>query len=93
MPKWLFWLAFFFVLFLIYTQPANAGTIAGNFADFAVDLLNAIGEFLTGLFEGASRDGSSDFDSNTLSGDTGTTTSANPSYTHEHGGSVHSHGG
>ncbi len=92
MPKWLFWLAFFFVLFLIYTQPGNAGAYAGNFADFAVDLLNAIGEFLTGLFEGASRDGAGGgLDNTTLSSDTGST--ANPSYSHEHGGVEHSHGG
>lgn len=54
MPKWVYPLAFLFVLFLIYTDPSRAGDTAGNFATFVVDLLGSVGEFLTGLFEGAS---------------------------------------
>ncbi|MEM9565673.1 MAG: hypothetical protein AAGA93_23830 [Actinomycetota bacterium] len=94
MPKWLFWLALFFVLFLIYTAPGQAGTFASGFAEFAVELLNAIGEFLTGLFEGASSGETSSrngFDSNPLSGDTGS--SADPSFTHDHGTGEHTHNG
>jgi hypothetical protein len=54
MPKWVYPLAFLFVLFLIYTEPGNAGQLASGFANFLVTLLGSIGEFLTGLFEGAS---------------------------------------
>ncbi len=92
MPKWLFWLALFFVLFLIYTQPGQAGSVASSFAEFAVDLLDAVGQFLTGLFEGASREGGTNgLDTNTLTDDTGSTT--NPTFTHSHGGGeVHTHG-
>ena len=79
MPKWLFWLALFFVLFLIYTQPTNAGNIAGGFGEFAVDLLSAIGEFLTGLFDGASEG------RNTPRGSSGA------SFTHTHDGTTHTH--
>ena len=90
MPKWLFWLALFFVLFLIYTQPTNAGNIAGNFAEFAVELLDSLGEFLTGLFDGASGD-----NVNGIS-DTGTTDSTvgdsdGASFTHTHDASTHTH--
>jgi hypothetical protein len=54
MPKWTYTLAFFFLLFLVYTDPSGAGEFAGQFAAFAVRLLGGIGEFLTGLFQGAS---------------------------------------
>jgi hypothetical protein len=55
LPRWVLLLAFLFVLFLIYTEPGGAGQIASGFANFLVTLLGSIGEFLTGLFEGASR--------------------------------------
>lgn len=57
MPKWLYPLAFAFVLFLIYSDAAGAGETAGDFAGFIVDLLGALGQFLTGLFEGAGEAG------------------------------------
>ena len=53
MPKWLFWLALISVLFLVYTQPGNAGSLAGNLAEFLVDLLDGLAEFVNGLVEGA----------------------------------------
>ena len=52
MPKWVYPLAFAFVLFLIYNDPSGSGDTAGNFAGFIVELLGAVGQFLTGLFEG-----------------------------------------
>ncbi|MGH1492602.1 MAG: hypothetical protein ACRBK7_24960 [Acidimicrobiales bacterium] len=58
MPKWMYPLAFAFVLFLIYSDATAAGEMAGNFAGFVVDLLGALGQFLTGLFEGAGEAGS-----------------------------------
>ncbi len=92
MPKWLFWLALFFVLFLIYTQPADAGNIAGGFAEFAVDLLDALAQFVNGLFDGASSSGdSTGLDTNGVTSDTGTGT--NPTFTHSHDGSTHTHNG
>ncbi len=57
MPKWLYPLAFAFVLFLIYSDASGAGDTAGDFAGFIVDLLGALGKFLTGLFEGAGEAG------------------------------------
>lgn len=95
MPKWLFWLALFFVLFLIYTQPADAGNVAGGFAGFAVDLLSSVGEFLTGLFEGASNsDGSqapATFTSTTVAA-TEPSVSVPSTFTHTHDGlGLHSH--
>jgi hypothetical protein len=59
MPKWLYPLAFAFVLFLIYSDASGAGETAGNFAGFIVDMLSAVGQFLTGLFEGAGEAGAS----------------------------------
>ena len=91
MPKWLFWLALFFVLFLIYTQPTDAGNIAGGFAEFAIDLLDALAEFVNGLFEGASSGSdSTGLDTGGRTGDTGGTT--DPTFTHTHDGSTHTHG-
>jgi hypothetical protein len=101
MPKWLFWLALFFVVFLIYTQPDQAGVVAGGFAEFAVNLLGAVGEFLTGLFEGASAaDGAggggglgSHTHGDTSGADGGvTTTTLSSCFTHTHDGVTHSHG-
>lgn len=88
MPKWLFWLALFFTLFLIYTQPNDAGTIAGNFGQFAVDLLNAVGEFLTGLVGGAS--GSVD---HTHGLTDPAVTDGGATFTHTHDGVTHTHTG
>ena len=50
MPKWVYPLAFLFVLFLIYSDPAGSEDTAGNFAGFIVELLGDVGEFLTSLF-------------------------------------------
>lgn len=50
MPRWVYPLAFVFLIFLIYTDPAGAGQIAGAFVEFVSTLLSALGEFLSGLF-------------------------------------------
>lgn len=50
MPKWVYPLAFVFLIFLIYTDPAGAGQIANAFVEFLSNLLSALGEFLSGLF-------------------------------------------
>lgn len=92
MPKWLFWLALFFVLFLIYTQPADAGNVAGGFGEFAIDLLDALAEFVNGLFEGASSGNDTNgLDTGGGNSDTGAT--GNPTFTHTHDGSQHTHSG
>ncbi len=100
MPKWLFWLALFFVLFLIYTQPTNAGSVAGGFGEFAVDLLDALAEFVNGLVGGASSGGDgAGLDTNPPTGDTGFNpepapgSSPSPTFTHTHDGSTHTHSG
>lgn len=93
MPKWVYPLAFAFVLFLIYNDPSGSGDTAGNFAGFIVELLSAVGEFLTGLFEGTS-DGTGAIDT-TTSTSAGTVQSGSPdvvdSFTHTHDGTTHSH--
>lgn len=60
MPKWVYPLSFAFVLFLIFRNGEGAGDSAGEFAGFIVDMLSAVGEFLTGLFEGAGEASTSD---------------------------------
>jgi hypothetical protein len=50
MPKWVYPLAFVFLIFLIYTDPTGAGQIANAFIEFLSTLLSALGEFLSGLF-------------------------------------------
>ncbi len=57
MPKWVYPTAFVFLLFLIFTQPATAGAVAGDFAGFVGDMLQALGQFLSGLFGGATTGG------------------------------------
>ena len=52
MPKWVYPLAFVFLLFVIYNDPAGAGTMAAAFADFVGRLISALGEFFSGLFGG-----------------------------------------
>lgn len=92
-PKWMYPLAFAFVIFLIYSDATAAGTMAGNFAGFIVDLLSAVGEFLTGLFEGAGEAGSR-IDSNSPSVQTTVTTLAahtSDTFTHTHDGFTHTH--
>lgn len=104
MPKWVYPLAFLFVLFLIATQPDGAGDTAGEFAGFLVDLLGALGQFLTGLFEGASEANTSQSggDSSVLSSFTSEPSTVDgtvvdgtvgETITHDHGGTVtpHSH--
>ncbi|MEM7323662.1 MAG: hypothetical protein AAF531_11310 [Actinomycetota bacterium] len=88
-------LAFAFVLFLIYSDPSGSGDTAGNFAGFIVELLGAVGQFLTGLFEGTN-DGTGAINATT-------TTIANSiesvspdgvdTFTHDHDGATtpHSH--
>lgn len=94
MPKWVYPLAFAFVLFLIYSDAASAGETAGNFAGFIVQLLGAVGEFLTGLFEGAGEAGST-LDTNTPGtvATTVTTVVAETvdTFTHTHDGITHTH--
>ncbi len=88
MPKWVYPLAFLFVLFLIYNEPTSAGETASNFASFVVQLLGSVGEFLTGLFEGAS-DGSTNVSSGTPSSDV---EGSVDTFTHTHDGlAPHSH--
>lgn len=96
MPKWVYPLAFAFVIFLIFNDASGAGDMAGRFAGFIVDLLGAIGEFLTGLFEGAGGN----------TGNTANTTPPTPEnqpsfgggggaaveqFTHTHDGVTHTH--
>ncbi|MGB5757970.1 MAG: hypothetical protein WBM50_13720 [Acidimicrobiales bacterium] len=93
MPKWVYPLAFAFVIFLIYSDGAAAGDTAGNFASFIVQLLSSIGQFLTGLFEGAGSAGSSVGSNPPVipRGSGGTTTTLLDSFTHTHDGITHSH--
>lgn len=96
MPKWVYPLAFAFVIFLIYSDGTAAGDAAGAFAQFVVRLLGSIGEFLTGLFAGAGSGGSS-VGSNppvvpgSSGGTGGTATTLLDSFTHTHDGITHSH--
>ena len=53
MPKWVYPLAFVFLLFVIYNDPAGAGSMAHAFADFVGRLISALGQFFSGLFGGA----------------------------------------
>lgn len=50
MPKWVYPLAFVFLIFVIYNDPAGAGSMANAFADFVGRLVSALGEFFSGLF-------------------------------------------
>lgn len=50
MPKWVYPLAFVFLIFLIYNDPTGAGQMANSFTHFVSQLLSAVGEFLSGLF-------------------------------------------
>ena len=104
-PSWLYTAAFLFVLFLIFNDPSGAGATAGNFAGFVVELLGAVGEFLTGLFEGANDggastgagtvdgvtvDGTTD-GAGTITPDADSTETVTESFTHTHDGSTHTH--
>jgi len=95
MPKWVYPLAFLFVLFLIFTEPNGAGAAASAFASFLVQLLGSIGEFLTGLFEGASEGGSNVTSTpTTVTGATGAESvpATGDTFTHTHSGlEPHSH--
>lgn len=92
MPKWVYPLAFLFVLFLIYNEPTSAGETASNFASFVVQLLGSVGEFLTGLFEGAS-DGGTNVSSTPTSVAEGSVADGSvDTFTHTHDGlAPHSH--
>jgi hypothetical protein len=59
MPKWVYPLAFVFLIFVIYNDPVGAGSMAHAFADFVGRLISALGEFFSGLFGGTVADGSS----------------------------------
>ena len=50
MPKWVYPLAFVFLLFFIFNDSAGAGDQANAFAGFVGRFLSAIGDFLNGLF-------------------------------------------
>lgn len=50
MPKWVYPLAFVFLIFVIYNDPTGAGNMAHAFADFVGRLISALGEFFSGLF-------------------------------------------
>ncbi|MGI9597290.1 MAG: hypothetical protein ACR2QK_14095 [Acidimicrobiales bacterium] len=96
-PKWMYPLAFAFVIFLIWSDATAAGETAGDFAGFIVDLLGAIGQFLTGLFEGAGEAGSS-IDSGTPNPSPTTivitpapAADAVDTFTHTHDGITHTH--
>ncbi len=93
MPKWVYPLAFAFVIFLIYSDGTAAGVVAGNFANFVVELLSSIGQFLTGLFEGA---GEATSNSPSVSGGSGggtysPGTTVLDGFTHTHDGITHTH--
>ena len=97
MPKWVYPLAFAFVIFLIFQDGTAAGDTAGDFAGFIVDLLGAIGEFLTGLFEGAG-EASNSANTPTQSPSPSPTTSilsgaeeSVNTFTHTHDGQTHTH--
>lgn len=94
MPKWVYPLAFAFVLFLIYNDPSGSGDTAGNFAGFIVDLLGAVGQFLTGLFEGTN-DGAGAISNSTSTTVADSVSSLSPdgvdSFTHDHSGTATTH--
>lgn len=100
MPKWVYPLAFAFVLFLIYNDPSGSGDTAGNFAGFIVDLLGAVGQFLTGLFEGTNDGTSSGAFTSTSTTLADSVSSLSPesvspdgvdSFTHDHNGTATTH--
>jgi len=94
MPKWVYPLAFAFVLFLIYNDPSGSGDTAGNFAGFIVELLGAVGQFLTGLFEGTS-DGAGAIPTPSTDAVADSTGALSPdgvdSFTHDHNGTATTH--
>jgi hypothetical protein len=93
-PKWLPTAAFLFVLFLIYQEPSSAGDTAGNFAGFVVELLSAVGEFLTGLFDGTSETvGNTGADASPEPSVAPSTEGVEDTFTHTHDGITHSHTG
>ncbi len=61
-PGWVYGLAFVFLIFVIYNDPAGAGSMAHAFADFVGRLISALGEFFSGLFgsDGGSSTSASD---------------------------------
>ena len=63
MPKWVYPLAFAFLLYVIFTDAGSAGQLANGFAGFLGQILGAVGDFLTGLFEGPPAGGQSGFSS------------------------------
>ncbi len=99
MPKWVYPLAFAFVLFLIYNDPSGSGDTAGNFAGFIVELLGAVGQFLTGLFEGTNEGAGAvvTSTSTTLANSLDSLSSESlssdgiDSFTHDHDGTVTTH--
>lgn len=96
MPKWVYPLAFVFLLYLIYNDAGTAGQMAHGFAGLVGDIFGALGEFLTGLFEGgaATPDNSIDTSSSGVSGTSATSpdvtlvdntdTFGNTDHTHVH---------
>jgi hypothetical protein len=94
MPKWVYPLAFAFVLFLIYNDPSGSGDTAGNFAGFIVELLGAVGQFLTGLFEGTNEGAGAAVTTTTTSA-ADAVSSLSPdgvdSFTHDHEGTATTH--
>jgi len=59
MLRWVYPLAFLFLIFLIFTDPTGAGNIAAAFVAFVGELFSALGEFLAGLFGGSGSGGTS----------------------------------
>jgi len=52
MPKWVYPLAFAFVLYYIFTDGGAAGEMGRGFAGFLGNGLDALGEFFAGLTGG-----------------------------------------
>ncbi len=46
------WGAIFFVLFFIFTAPGTASGAAEGFGDAAIDLLDRLANFVSGLLDG-----------------------------------------
>lgn len=69
MPKWVYPLAFVFLLYVVFNDGSGAGQDANDFAGFLGEMLSAIGDFLTGMFEGNESGASTSDTSSTGGGD------------------------
>lgn len=98
-PRWVYVLAFVFLIFVIYNDPAGAGSMAHAFADFVGRLVSALGEFFSGLFGSDGGSSTSASNSSDLTVQPQVTVPSAPTtdyfiHGHEHGitdGLYHSH--